>query len=371
MTLYGPDGPIDAPGRPRRRRSRRAVRRCALLDALAPGTERFAVHVHARQGRIAAAVRDQQVDGLTPLGADWVPAARPPARAAAGARRARWHRASDGCRSSRRATPTASCGCGWSASPARSPRPGWTCIEVRAGTVTDIDIAPFAGGEPVTVELDSDVPVTAGVLDRADRGERRAGRDRLRRGDRPAHRRDPGRGGGRPRRRGVTSTLLLTAPRRRGHASGWSLPRARPAASRTEVRCPRAPRSRSTWPPSASAESFALAVAARSAGSGPVLAVRQVDEDGERGPFVTSGPVQPGPVRRGRSRVVAPDLSTGLPPRRLTRLDPPGVRPSGRHSGSTVPGSRPSRSASCSTTTSWTRQLAGPQARARASTGRR
>ena len=127
----GPDAV--RPGRPDRRartaaasRWRRAGQEVRLLDALAPGTERFAVHVHARQGRIAAAVRDQQVDGLTPLGADWVPAGagrRPggswcPASPAAPA--------SGGCRSSRPATPTASCGCGWSASPARSPRPGWT-----------------------------------------------------------------------------------------------------------------------------------------------------------------------------------------------------------------------------------------------------
>ena len=51
-----------------------------LLDALAPGTTRFAVHVHVRSGRVAAAVRDQQIDGLTPRGADWLPAAAPPAR---------------------------------------------------------------------------------------------------------------------------------------------------------------------------------------------------------------------------------------------------------------------------------------------------
>ena len=84
-----------------------------LLDALAPGVTRFAVHVHARSGRIAAAVRDQQVDGLTPRGADWLPPAAAPARqqvlpgVAAGAGRA------------------AAAGGGARASPTRSSRSGW------------------------------------------------------------------------------------------------------------------------------------------------------------------------------------------------------------------------------------------------------
>ena len=51
-----------------------------LLDGWPLGVTRFAVHVHARSGRIAAAVRDQQVDGLTPRGADWLPPAAAPAR---------------------------------------------------------------------------------------------------------------------------------------------------------------------------------------------------------------------------------------------------------------------------------------------------
>jgi len=61
-----------------------------------------------------------------------------------------------------------------------------------------------------------------------------------------------------------------------------------------------------------SAESFALAVVPER-GSGPVLAVRQVDEVEERGPFVTSSPVQPGRYVV-EVPLVAPDLSTGLPP---------------------------------------------------------
>ena len=78
ITLFGPDGPIDAPagrGVPVAAGSQEV----RLLDALAPGITRFAVHVHVRSGRVAAAVRDQQLDGLTPRGADWLPSAAPPA----------------------------------------------------------------------------------------------------------------------------------------------------------------------------------------------------------------------------------------------------------------------------------------------------
>ena len=91
VTLYGPDGPVDAPagrGVP----VAAGTQEVRLLDALAPGVTRFAVHVHARSGRIAAAVRDQQVDGLTPRGADWLPpaaAAGPAARCCPASRPAR------------------------------------------------------------------------------------------------------------------------------------------------------------------------------------------------------------------------------------------------------------------------------------------
>ncbi len=79
VTLYGPAGEIDAP-------SGRGVSVAArgqeviLLDALAPAIPRFGVHVQVRQGRIAAALRDQQIRGLDPLGVDWVPPAAAPSR---------------------------------------------------------------------------------------------------------------------------------------------------------------------------------------------------------------------------------------------------------------------------------------------------
>lgn len=308
LTLYGPDGPIDAPdGRgvtvaPGRQEVR-------LLDALAPGTERFAVHVHARQGRIAAAVRDQQVDGLTPLGADWVPAALAPTRrllvpgVAGGPGERRLQVVAPGDSDAIVRVRLVS------ESGAFAPA-GLDVIEVRAGTVTDVDIAPFASAEPVTVELDSDAPVTAGVLTELTGETGELGEIAYTAATAPLTSETPGvvadvRGG-----EGVTSTLLLTAPR--GAARVRLVPLGPVDGEPTEVRVSDGTQVAVDLATVSSAESFALAVVPER-GSGPVLAVRQVDEVEERGPFVTSSPVQPGRYVV-EVPLVAPDLSTGLPP---------------------------------------------------------
>ena len=106
VTLYGPDGPIDAPagrGVP----VAAGTQEVRLLDALAPGITRFAVHVHVRSGRVAAAVRDQQLDGLTPRGADWLPVGRAAGPPPGAARASSPARGSGACRSSRPATSDA------------------------------------------------------------------------------------------------------------------------------------------------------------------------------------------------------------------------------------------------------------------------
>jgi hypothetical protein len=72
--VSGPSGPVPlptarglvvAPGRVR----------AVLLDALAPGLERLAVHVVARSGRIAPVLHDSYLRGATPAGVDDVVAA--------------------------------------------------------------------------------------------------------------------------------------------------------------------------------------------------------------------------------------------------------------------------------------------------------
>jgi hypothetical protein len=133
------------------------------LDALAPDVERFGVHVQVRQGRVAAALRDQQVQGLTPLGADWVPASHAPARrlvlpgvpSGAGERRLQMVVPGDADAIVR----VRLIGVDGSFVPS-----GLDVAEARAGRVSDVDLAPFTGGQAVAVELTSDQPITAGVL---------------------------------------------------------------------------------------------------------------------------------------------------------------------------------------------------------------
>ena len=305
LTLYGPDGPIAAP-------AGRGVAVAAggqqvrLLDALSPGTAVFALHVHARTGRVAAAVRDQQIEGLTPRGADWVPAAAPPARrqvvagvvAGSGERRLQVVApgASDAIVKVRLVTESGSF------APA-----GLDVIEVSAGSVKDVDLAQFAMGEQVGVELDADVPVTAAVLVRAtgvgpltDVAWTSAGR--------PLTAATPGvvpeaRQGG-----GTGSALLLAAPRSDATVRLAALPPA--TGTPQEVRVPRGGQVVVDLGTVSTAPSFALTVTPL-AGSGPVYATRAVSESEAKGPLLTLEPVEPGRFTVTVPRVVG-DLSTGL-----------------------------------------------------------
>lgn len=306
VVLYGPDGPIDAPDA-RGVTVAPGAQEVRLLDALAPGTERFAVHVHARQGRIAAAVRDVQVDGLTPLGADWVPPAAAPGRRAVvagvpggpGERRLQIVAPGD----SDAIVRVRLIGSAGTVVP-----PGLDVVEVRAGTVTDVDIAPFTGGEPVSVELVADEPVAAGVLARVTGGAGRLGEIAYAAAALPLTPATPGVAAQARQGGGVTSTLLLTAAAGEATVQLRALPPA--TGTVTEVRVPAGSLVLVDLATLSTAETFAFTVTPV-AGSAPVLAVRQVDEAEARGPFVTSSPVEPGRYAVPVPRVVA-DLSAGL-----------------------------------------------------------
>ena len=305
ITLYGPDGPIDAP-------DGRGVtvapggQEVRLLDALAPGTTRFAVHVNARQGRVSAAVRDLQIDGLTPVGADWVPAAVAPARrvvvpgvpGGTGERRLQVVAPGDADAIIR----VRLLGESGAAVPA-----GLDVIEVPAGSVGDVDLAPFTGAEPVSVELDSDVPVTAGVLARVTGAAGQLGEIAYAAAAAPLRPDTPGVVAESRQGDGVTSRVLLTAPAGEATVELAALP---PATGTTEVRVPAGSQVSVDLATVSPAEVFALTVVPLP-GSGPLLAVRQVDEAEARGPFITSSPVEPGRYVVPVPRVVA-DLSTGL-----------------------------------------------------------
>jgi hypothetical protein len=185
---------------------------------------------------------------------------------------------------------------------------GLDVIEVPAGSVTDVDLAPFTGGEAVTIELESDAPVTAGVLTRlsvrtgqlGDIAYAAAGTSLL-----PV---TPGVVAQVRTGESVTSALLLTAPGGTATVELTPLPPA--AGTPVEVAVPAGRQVVVDLATVSSAGEFAVAVTPRP-GSGRVLAVRQVDEEEARGPMMTSTPVTPGRYAVPVPSVVE-DLSTGL-----------------------------------------------------------
>lgn len=78
VTLFGAEGGVDP--RPGQGLTVAPHDRLVLaLDTLAPDQTSLVVHVVARQGRVAAALRNTRAAGTTPLGFDFVPQAEPPA----------------------------------------------------------------------------------------------------------------------------------------------------------------------------------------------------------------------------------------------------------------------------------------------------
>jgi hypothetical protein len=306
VTLYGPDGAIDAPAG-----SGIAVapgaQEVTLLDALAPGITVFAVHVHVRSGRISAAVRDQQVAGLTPKGADWLPPAAAPAR----------HQLVPGVLSGTGERRLQVVAPGESdaivkvrlvAESGTFAPAGLDVIEVAAGTVKDIDLAPFGTGDAFAVDLDSDVPVTAGVLDRVTATGSDVEDVAYAAAGLPLRAATPGVV---PEARvgtGVASTLLLAAPAGAVHLRLSVLPPA--TGTPRELTVPAGSQLPVDLATLGATGSFAVLVRPL-AGSGPLYAVREVSQSDPAGPLVTSEPVLPGRYTVRVPRVLA-DLSTGL-----------------------------------------------------------
>lgn len=162
VLLHGSGGAVDAPAA----RNLVVPPRAAVtfdLDALAPDLEQVAVQVLVRSGRVASSVRDYRIDGLTPLGLDWVPAA-------------------PGDAATRVVVPGIAGGEGERLLHLLAPGPldarvqvrlltergpiaavGLEEVELAAGTVRSIALEEVIGGEPVAIELISDQPVVAGV----------------------------------------------------------------------------------------------------------------------------------------------------------------------------------------------------------------
>ncbi|NHC13094.1 DUF5719 family protein [Motilibacter deserti] len=295
VELWGPDGPLDAP-------TLRSVgvgprsQQVLRLDAAAPA-DRYGVHVVAREGRVSAALRDDQYDGLQPLGTDWVPAAAAPA--------------------SRVVVPAVLQGSGSRLLQILAPGTAGAVVSVRAlgvdgevepdslaavsvpaGSVAEVDLGDLLGRQAVALELSSDVPVTAGVL--------------MRQGTAQGEGTTPGElaytAAVEPLRSGESATLpyvavgegrlaelLLTAAE--GGATVRVVPLAQPGQEAPPARTVLVGAGSSVLVPLdtdvAAAYSVLLVV---EGGSGAVSAGATLREAEERGPMLTALPLRPAPV---------------------------------------------------------------------------
>jgi len=77
LEVFGPHGPVPAPGA---QDLAIAPRSADSLDLarFAPGRPALTLHISASRGAVAAAVSTTRLDGLTPTGAEWVPASTEP-----------------------------------------------------------------------------------------------------------------------------------------------------------------------------------------------------------------------------------------------------------------------------------------------------
>jgi hypothetical protein len=305
VTLYGPAGEIDAP-------SGRGVSVAArgqevlLLDAVAPAIPRFGVHVQVRQGRIAAALRDQQIRGLDPLGVDWVPAAAAPSRRVvlAGVPTGPGERHLQVLAPG---TADAIVRVRLLAADGAFVPAGLDVVEVPAGTVHDVDLAPHARGEAVAVELTADAPITAGLLARVGTGREQP---ELAYGaaNSPLTQARPGvlalavTGGS------AGAQLLLAAPR--GTATVQVAPMPPATGPPSTVSVPEGVQIAVDLRDISAAPTFAVTVVPLS-GSAPVFATWSSSETDSRGPMLTLSPLLPGRYVVAVPQVSA-DLSTGL-----------------------------------------------------------
>ena len=164
VAISGPDGPVSTPrlrGLVVEPRSRVVVR----LSREAPRLPAAAWQVTVRQGRVMAALSDRETEGFIPRGADWIPASVDPATRVLipgviggdGGRQLLVHAPGDLTATVQVRLITAQ----GSFVPAATPE-----VEVPGGTVVTIDLDESLQGDDATVDLQSDLPIVAGVRQR-------------------------------------------------------------------------------------------------------------------------------------------------------------------------------------------------------------
>ncbi len=298
VTFYGHRGEINAPaGRGVQVPARRRVE--LQVEKIAPAQQVMAIHVQVQSGRLSAAVTETDVEGFLPRGSDWIPGAEAPATELVVPGIPKVGQGRNG----KTLLDVVAPGEGAVVS-VQIVAPDGTfapldadVIDVPAGTVRTVDLTKALAGDPAAVLLSSDQPITAGM------------RVTLRR---PSYFGDVlflaavppvGTAAVVPDNRDTSdlkTRLVLTAPE--GAATvdvstfvgaGIEDPVTVQLAAGT-----------TTWltieaPPGR--RRFGLVVTPQS-GSGPVYGVRMLDEEGARGPLVTSLP-----LRTARLTAVVPE----------------------------------------------------------------
>jgi hypothetical protein len=309
VTLHGRRGPVDAPGaRGLQVRARTSIE--VRLDEVAPGEKVLAAHVQVRVGRLSAAITETDVFGTEPRGTDWLPASETPATTLvvpgvpAVARGREGEIRLDLVAPGEAAIVTL----GIVTEEGSFPPQGTDVVDVPAGSVTSVDLTEAIRGEAAAITISSTAPVTAGarvVLRNPDIfGDSLylAASSPL---DAPAVVPDN------RTTRDLQTRLILSAPEGAASAtvtgfSGgeeWKAGRVELAAESTQVLTIEPPKRKGKR-----VESYGLVITPD--GSGPIYGVRMLDEEGPRGPLVTSFPLT---VARLLATVpeAYPDVSVG------------------------------------------------------------
>jgi hypothetical protein len=181
-------------------------------------------------------------------------------------------------------------------------------LEVAAGSVAQVDLSASVNAAEVAVSLDSDVPVTAGLLTRATGSAGQLTDVAYTAAARPLLPAAPGVVPESRQAKGVTSSLLLAAPGADATVRVAPLPPA--TGTPIDVRVPGGSQVVVDLGTVTTAPDFAVTLSP-ARGSGPVYAARAVAETEAHGPLLTTELVEPGRFTVAVPRVVA-DLSTGL-----------------------------------------------------------
>lgn len=307
VDLYGAKGPLDAPAARGVQVAPRSRTDLALAE-VAPGQDVLALHVKVTTGRLSAAVTETDVFGREPRGTDWIPVTTPPADqvllpgvpSVADGRKASVvldvaaPGETDAVVNVELLTPDGSF----------TPT-SQAVIDVRAGTVASVDLTETLRSGPAAIRLTSDQPVVAGA------------RVVLRRPS--AYGDSMYLSGADPLKSAAvvpdnTTTLdletrlVLTAPGGDVTVQVEAF-NGNQRGTRTVTVTSGTTRVVTVGRPQG-AVAYGLVVTPQ-AGSGPFVGTRWLDEEGSRGPLVSSLPLRPARLT-ALVRPSAPDVATGL-----------------------------------------------------------